>query len=132
MYSRQSDRSIRIPHNYGGNIFRESAQTPTPVEDRTRRRPNTFGQAANGYSATDSLGAENGEKTVYEAAETEKDGDTEAPQITEEVNAGAPILSPFGVLGTEEILLIALALIIFQGGKEPEPALMLLALLFIN
>ncbi len=132
MYSRQSDRSIRIPHNYGGNFFRESAQTPTPVEDRTRRRPNTFGQAANGNSATDGLGANNGEKSVYETAESEKDGSAEAAVSTEEVHAGEPILSPFGVLGTEEILLIALALIIFQSGKEPELALILLALLFIN
>ena len=42
------------------------------------------------------------------------------------------ILSPIGALGTEELLLIALALIIFQSGNEPELALILLALLFIN
>ena len=42
------------------------------------------------------------------------------------------LLSPIGALGTEEILLIALAHIIFQSNKEPELALILLALLFIN
>lgn len=49
-----------------------------------------------------------------------------------ESNKPFSLLSPIGDLGTEEILLIALALIIFQSGKEPELALILLALLFIN
>ena len=45
--------------------------------------------------------------------------------------SGSSLLSPIGALGTEEILLIALALIIFQNGKDPDLALILLALLFI-
>ena len=51
---------------------------------------------------------------------------------TEHKEKKAPILSPFGELGTEELLLIALALIVFGSGKEPDLALILLALLFIN
>ena len=54
---------------------------------------------------------------------TQKPADNAAP---------TSIFSPIGALGTEELLLIALALIIFQSGKEPELALLLLALLFIN
>ncbi len=50
-----------------------------------------------------------------------KDGALSAPSL----------LSPLGSLGSEELLLIALALIIFQSGKDPDLALILLALLFI-
>ena len=42
------------------------------------------------------------------------------------------ILSPDGSLDAEELLILALALIVFQGGKENELALLLLALLFIK
>ncbi len=42
------------------------------------------------------------------------------------------ILSPEGSLDAEELLILAIALIVFQGGKENELALLLLALLFIK
>lgn len=42
------------------------------------------------------------------------------------------ILSPEGSFDAEELLILALALIVFQGGKENELALLLLALLFIK
>ena len=42
------------------------------------------------------------------------------------------ILSPEGSLDAEELLILAIALIVFQGGKENELALLLIALLFIK
>lgn len=124
MYSRQPDRNFRVPHNYSGNIFNGTAQPPTPVEDHTRRSPRT-----------DTATYRDSQTKIYDAEanlnDTSSDDISESCKPTS-ANAKIPILSPFGALGTEEILLIALALIIFQSGKEPELALILLALLFIN
>ena len=123
MYSRQQSRDFRVPHNYSGNIFRDRPPIPTPVEDRTRRTPrvppsDTEEQTEINQTALD--------ESISEAFENEIE------QAEEKKEKKVPILSPFGELGTEEILLIALALIIFQSGKEPDLALILLALLFIN
>ena len=114
MYSRPSDkqnRDIRIPHNYSGSIFNQHRNPPPepPVNDEHKDR-------------------------IYEAMQEpepqkcEDDQPCESPKEQERHS----LLSPIGALGTEELLLIALALIIFQSGKEPELALILLALLFIN
>ena len=47
-------------------------------------------------------------------------------------NNTSSIFSSEGGLSAEELLILALALIVFQGGKENELALLLLALLFIK
>ena len=118
MYSRSSGRDLRVPHNYGGNAF--GIRGSTPVEDLTRRRP---------PSPTLEASAEE-----YDPRDTAKEENKEPQAITEGKSRqkASPPLSPIGELGTEELLLIALALIIFQSGKEPQLALILLALLFVQ
>lgn len=126
MYSRQPDRNFRVPHNYSGNIFSSQAQPPTPVEDHTRRPPRT------------EVRHNEQQAELYEAEATAEEALSDASYENSKPLAPAPeakrlpAVSPLGELGTEEILLIALALIIFQSGKEPELALILLALLFIS
>ncbi len=118
MYSRPQNKDFRVPHNYSGNIFNTRQMPSTPVEDLTHKRPQPPPYQEQPSS----------EENTYE--------NTDACDTTQEVATAAPknnsLFSPFGSLGTEELLLIALALIVFQGGKEPELALILLALLFIN
>ncbi len=123
MYSRPPRQDLRVPHNYSGSIFDPRPTPATPVEDLTRRRPSMSPQ----YEPPR-------EQESQEAPEESMQEKTEAKaQETRSVQAApASLLSPFGALGTEEILLIALALIVFQGGKDPELGLILLALLFIN
>ena len=127
MYSRQPDRGLRVPPNYSGNIFRDSAVQPTPVEDHTRKRQ---------------INSEPNDAPQYtEEISDEIRNDTDSAICDDEIKIcdkkenkekKSPIISPFGELGTEELLLIALALIVFGSGKEPDLALILLALLFIN
>ena len=69
----------------------------------------------------------NGDRT-----EKEERHEQEEKKCAETTKKPISILSPLNNLGTEELLLIALALIVFQGGKDPDLALILLALLFIN
>ncbi len=125
MYSRQHNRDMRLPPNYGGSRFSSAKRELTPVQDLTKKTP---------------VQPIREDIPVYE---------TEEPQSTEEIleetceeeardavavvaKEKRAVLSPLGNLGTEELLLLALALIIFQGGKEPDLALILLALLFIT
>ncbi len=115
MYSRPQ-RDARIPSNYGGSMF--GAVQTTPVEDLTRHRPTVPPPPVHDNPP---------ECDFKEEIECEK-----CPQKSEKCDHGTSILSPLGALGTEELLLIALALIVFQGEKEPELALILLALLFIS
>ena len=128
MYSRPSSRDFRVPTNYGGSAFRDN--TPTQAEDLTRRHQSRV------EDTPESERCENCPKVNAEKEEMEEMGATEqkdradAPKKAE--GAENSLFSPLGALGSEEILLIALALIIFQSGKEPELALILLALLFIN
>lgn len=125
MYSRQPDRNFKVPHNYSGNVFSGASQPPTPVEDLTRRSPRAESKYNEPQAEIDQAEVSKNEIFSNDFAQSKPEAPTaETKKI--------PILSPFGELGTEEILLIALALIIFQSGKEPELALILLALLFIN
>lgn len=142
MYSRQNDRGrdFRIPRNYNGNVIFSSPDKDIPTKQHSakdqppRKRYADSTEKPYNYSDQDSLidtpeedtsGLENQEIEFVEPDDAEK------PKEIPEAKS-ASLLSPIGALGTEEILLIALALIIFQGGKEPELALLLLALLFIN
>lgn len=134
MYSRPPNRDIRIPLNYGGSIFERN--TSTPVQDLTRRRPSP--QTPQAPPLTDFSPTPSQEETLQSALDnSEQSYDNEDNAPTEQENSssnkksGSSLLSPIGALGTEEILLIALALIIFQNGKDPDLALILLALLFI-
>ena len=134
MYSRKRD--TRIPYNYSGNAF---VQREAPV----RATPSKIAQIR---SAADTDTVQ--EEEIYTPPCV--DDVCDSCPLTEEKQGGLPleichkndkkdplqkpfsILSPIGNLGTEELLLIALALIIFQSKSEPELALILLALLFIN
>ena len=118
MYSRSSGRDLRVPHNYGGNAF--GIRGSTPVEDLTRRRPSAPPLEASAEE--------------YDLRDTPRGVAGAQPSATAEKSEqkSAPVLAPIGELGTEELLLIALALIIFQSGKEPQLALILLALLFVQ
>lgn len=135
MYSRPPNRDIRIPHNYGGSIFERN--TSTPVQDLTRRRPSP--QTPQAPPLTDFPPTPSQEETLQSALDNseqsydnnEDNAPTEQENSSSNKKSGSSLLSPIGALGTEEILLIALALIIFQNGKDPDLALILLALLFI-
>lgn len=118
MYSRSSGRDLRVPHNYGGNAF--GIRGSTPVEDLTRRRP-----------PSPPLEASAEEYGGRETPVAESDSAQHEPH-RQEAKKELPTLSPIGEIGAEELLLIALALIIFQSGKEPQLALILLALLFVQ
>ena len=154
-------RDVRIPHNYGGSIF-GSQDTPTravPVRDnntqgRPQHAPSRPPRPSYETHNTSTLPERQPEPEYRQYPtediskcedcdrcdkcelneEHEKSDKCEKNEKNEGDNDKKPfsILSPIGALGTEELLLIALALIIFQSGKEPELALLLLALLFIN
>ena len=141
MYSRQNDRSrdLRIPRNYSGNVIFSDPTNDDPIKQHTpkdlpiRKRYAESAERQNAYTEQDAASIEPEQATGADVREIEFVEPTEdgAPQERTEAKA-ASLLSPIGALGSEELLLIALALIIFQGGKEPEIALLLLALLFIN
>ncbi len=145
MYSRPSSRDFRVPSNYGGNAFRDN--TPTQAQDLTRRQPQYRQEEPSPRYTTDEVRDEHSQEYVNDATDelskldaqhercegcpkNDKAKECAAPTRTQ--GAQNSLFSPLGALGSEEILLIALALIIFQSGKEPELALILLALLFIN
>lgn len=124
MYSRPPSRDPRLPPNYGGSIFSRN-NTVTPVEDLTKSKtppPHTEeslpSPACQGLPFSDTPDGKD-----------MQDDSVTACAVTEEKSS---LLSPLGHLGTEELLLIALALMIFQDGKDPQLGLILLALLFIN
>ena len=127
MYSRPPNKDLRVPHNYGGSIFDRRAPQSTPVQDLTRKRQNSSLHSQEHTS--DDLSYPDDPIIDSNEAPIEKQ-ETNVCQTVEKQDGS--ILSPFGALGTEELLLISLALIIFQSEKEPELALILLALLFIN
>lgn len=124
MYSRPPNRDSRIPPNYGGSIFSRNS-TVTPVENLTHRRIPPPQPHDEPLAFTEEEVCE----TPMHTEEHTEEPSAEVCATTEEKRS---LLSPLGHLGTEELLLLALALIIFQDGKEPELALILLALLFIN
>ncbi len=140
MYSRQGDGrgEIALPPNYSGNAFRQRRanvhltperrpQSPSYGKDRreAREREQLPSQPQQRFDEAQGIPLE--ETQINEKAAKESE------EKTAEVSAlPQSLLSPLGSLGTEEILLLALALIIFQSGKDPELALILLALLFVN
>ena len=131
MYSRSHSRDIRIPPNYGGSMFNSGRKEFTPVKDLTKKSPppqpvhEELSPTFEEIPPEPQVQEEAEEQTVFEEKE-------EAEPVSRDVKEKPSLLSPLGNLGTEELLLLALALIIFQGGKEPDLALILLALLFIN
>ncbi len=120
---------MKIPRNYGGSAFSESTRIPTPVENKTRSRVH-YGRPEMPSHDEPITEPEAREMPPENQSENEcRACENECPCI-QQAQKKSPLLSPLGELGTEEILLIALALIIFQNGKDPDLALILLALLF--
>ena len=135
MYLR-SNRDMRIPRNYSGSAFSDRTSIPTPAKDMTRPRTHYAAPEALTEPHT-SVPCESSEEHERpspdkEAHDTTSGNCNECSGKTGSEHMRAPILSPFGELGSEELLLIALALIIFQNGKDPDLALILLALLFVS
>ena len=141
MYSRQNDRNrdIRIPRNYNGNVIFSDPRSDIPTKQHVpkdqpfRRRYADYPEESDRerQAQTDAFADIEDERELKEAQDIAEENNNAALDEAQEAKP-VSILSPIGALGTEELLLIALALIIFQGGKEPELALLLLALLFIN
>ena len=141
MYSRQNDRNrdLRIPRNYSGNVIFSSQTAEDAVKQHvakelpvrkkytdTAEKPRTYLEQDASADESEQIRESDGQEIEFVAP-----ADDDSVKKRQETKA-ASLLSPIGALGSEELLLIALALIIFQGGKEPELALLLLALLFIN
>ena len=141
MYSRQNDRNrdLRIPRNYSGNVIFSDPTSDDPIKQHTPRdlplrkryaesveKSRDFSEQEENINKTEDQVAEIDSEIEFSTAEDIEN------EIEDQKSKPASLLSPIGALGSEELLLIALALIIFQGGKEPEIALLLLALLFIN
>ena len=141
MYSRQNDRNrdLRIPRNYSGNVIfapqtaedavKQHVAKELPVRKKytdAAEKPRAYVEQDASADESEQIRESDGQEIEFVAPE-----DDDSVKERQETKA-ASLLSPIGALGSEELLLIALALIIFQGGKEPELALLLLALLFIN
>ena len=162
MYSKMTNdkNEIELPPNYGGSVFgrRESAPRFIPPQGMTARRPTREyappAVLSEHHKAPEYEDLKSGEKPVQEVKydipcceatsqehngqyNNECDSDCEKcphkPESEKRKNEKkAPLFPSLSSIGTEELLLIAIALMVFQGGKEPDLALILLALLFIN
>lgn len=141
MYSRPNrSKDLRVPLNYGGSAFMRTPSFPSAAEDPppkehigrqydTRSQKKLPPQMEN----TDIEEIEKNEdivphKDTCEHCEQCKDMKYEVPKEEKRSSLFPAINS----ISSEDLLLIALALMIFQGEKEPELALILLALLFIK
>ena len=127
---------IQIPVGYKGNAFAPPPSSPTPSSyTRTRSSPEGSKISA---TALERLSHSEPPKPPQALAPTEARDEVTACEICDKKEPAAKeaglggILSPTGSLDAEELLILALALIIFQGGKENELALLLIALLFIK
>ena len=140
MYSRQNDRNrdLRIPRNYSGNVIFSSQTAEDAVKQHVakelpvRKKYTDTAEKPRAYVEQDASTDESEQIRESDGQEIEFVAPVDDDSVKERQTKAASLLSPIGALGSEELLLIALALIIFQGGKEPELALLLLALLFIN
>ena len=155
MYSKLTNEKgdISLPPNYGGSVFgrRESPPRFIPPQGMAARRPareyappavvseiraktdetncdtskgDTIEESYNDRPYSDAYAPQQCDQDESTHRETKKDAD--------ECEKKHPLFPSLSSIGTEELLLIAIALMIFQGGKEPDLALILLALLFIN
>lgn len=144
MYSRQSDgtHEVRLPPNYSGNAFSRAranvhiARDADTTDDRFVRH--SLGQRAVPVKLSERVIEAKDESRMDDPpraashAQGEQSKAHKESDVSVASNVATSLLSPLGSLGTEEILLIALALIIFQSGKDPDLALILLALLFVK
>lgn len=133
----RSKADIRVPLGYKGNAFPSPSQPKPSTSDKAMPIPSTTPKMSE--TAFEKL------KEAPLPAPSETPPTCEVCEISDkcevcELKKNTPqkksllggILSPEGSLDAEELLILALALIVFQGGKENELALLLLALLFIK
>ena len=158
MYSKMTNDKdgIELPPNYGGSVFgrRESAPRFMPPQGMAARRPtreyappavvSEFHDVTDRDSSTCKQQADEIPRCDTARGEAPRCEDTrecdeecnkchEKHEENDRENSKKPSLFPsLSSIGTEELLLIAVALMVFQGGKEPDLSLILLALLFIN
>ena len=149
MYSKLTNdkNGIELPPNYGGSIFGRRESTPRfmPPQGASVRRPIVREYAP--PSVMTDMTHENASESNDERCERDEPCDVPAKECKREceqclANAEnkderecekkTSLFPSLSSIGTEELLLIAIALMVFQGGKEPDLALILLALLFIN
>ncbi len=156
----EKDR-IELPPNYGGSVFGRREGTPRfmPPQGMAARRPvreyappavvsevREFTECESHkpqvpIEENNSCDQHKNQAPCCEIpsckAEGECDKDRDKCRSTEdterrESEKKTSLFPSLSSIGTEELLLIAIALMVFQGGKEPDLALILLALLFIN
>ncbi|MBO5883453.1 MAG: hypothetical protein J6Q78_03505 [Clostridia bacterium] len=132
----KGNRNINIPYNYGGNAFRRESTPETKIH---RAPPPPISV----QREQDKPIFEEAEESIEPVGEEHESFDTDDKDIST-VSVSKPTndiskkndLGVFGKLlggiGSEELLLIALLLLISQGEKNDELSLMLLLLLFIK
>ena len=124
MYFKSADNrsKINIPIGYRGTAF----SSPSPSNNIISSQGSSL-QSAPPHNAE----KEPPTLPLKDIGENGNISDTTA-LMPEKKAVTPPLFFSEGGLGAEELLILALALIIFQGGKENELALLLLALLFIK
>lgn len=125
MYFKPTDNraKINIPLGYKGTAF--SVLKDDPPEAPRPPAPSFKSSAT--HEIKDTTDKKAGGESITEAKEVSESPDMPADRLC--AHLSAPSENGFDA---EELLIIALALIVFQGGKENELALLLLALLFIK
>ena len=133
----RSKSEIRVPLGYRGNAFPSPSQPKSSAPDQrivvAKEAPKMSETAFEKLKELPSPPPHEAPDMHNEAKEPEICKACEMKKTAEEKKSVlGGILSPEGSLDAEELLILALALIVFQGGKENELALLLLALLFIK
>ena len=129
----KGNRNINIPYNYGGNAFR-SENVP---ETKIHRAPPPL-SVHNEAEKTIFEDAKEVSESIMEEYDTVDTNDKEVSAASKQSNDISKTCDYgvfgklFGGIGSEELLLIALLLLISQGEKNDELSLMLLLLLFIK
>ena len=131
-------RSINIPYNYGGNAFRSESAPETKIHKAAHQQ-----HSAPTKHPRDTFDAEESEDIISEPFEKEylddEAADTQSVSALPCAEHGADKRNELGSLGkllggigSEELLLLAILLMISQGEKNDDLSLMLLLLLFIK
>ena len=141
VYSRQREgaNAVTPPPNYSGNAFRaRRASVVLPPEKQnathkysSERRADKNDEPLLGFPIPHAHEPPISDKPISEPCDTTVQPLPPSEPTPPPVNLPNSLLSPLGSLGTEEMLLICLALIVFQSGDAPDLALILLALLFV-
>jgi len=122
--SQNQNANIRVPLGYKGNAF-PAPKPAKPIDTK-------------GKSISEPIiipeEPQKNEPPILpcESCKMQQEIKIQEPQEEKNKSVSSGIFGFDGGLEAEELLILALALIVFQGGKENELALLLLALLFIK